>query len=115
MISSTTPRLLKAADAARCLGLTKSTVYDWIARGYLPCHRFGRTIRISVQDLEEYLAKSRLNTLATPRILEAQRQLGIDPERHGLDDPASGLAQPAAYAAPTTPQTSRGIVQESLS
>jgi excisionase family DNA binding protein len=55
----TTPkRFLTAAEAATCLGLAKSTVYDWIARGHIPCHRFGRTVRISLEDMEAYLEKS---------------------------------------------------------
>lgn len=59
MPKNETPRMLKAAEAARCIGVTQSTVYDWIARGYIPCHRFGRTIRISVDDLEAYLEHHR--------------------------------------------------------
>lgn len=77
MTPAETPRFLTARDVSRCLGLTKSTVYDWIAHGSLPCHRFGRTIRVAKTDLEAYLARSRMNVLATARELEAQRDLGL--------------------------------------
>jgi excisionase family DNA binding protein len=65
----TLPRMLTTAEAARCIGITKSTAYDWIARGYIPCHRFGRTIRISSADLEAYLSRSRTNNRAVERAL----------------------------------------------
>jgi excisionase family DNA binding protein len=75
MLHTETPHLLKAADAALCIGITKSTVYDWIARGYIPCHRFGRTIRIDARDLADVIAKARLNDFATERELAAQNVL----------------------------------------
>ncbi|MDD5726380.1 MAG: helix-turn-helix domain-containing protein [Patescibacteria group bacterium] len=75
--TKSSPRLITAREAARCVGITKSTFYDWLARGYLPCHRFGRTIRVNTADLQAYLIRTRMNDLATPRILEAQRTAGI--------------------------------------
>ncbi|MFA4955312.1 MAG: helix-turn-helix domain-containing protein [Patescibacteria group bacterium] len=72
------PRLLTAAQAARCLGFTKSTIYDWLARGYLPYHRLGnRLIRISASDLDAFITKSRINEERFPGTLEAQHELGV--------------------------------------
>lgn len=98
------PRFITAHDAARCIGITKSTVYDWIAKGSIPCYRMGRIIRISTADLEAYLAASRMNTLATPKILAAQEEYGIDPDRVQVDDPGTHLGRPGHYAQPTSSQ-----------
>lgn len=84
------PRLITAREAARCIGITKSTFYDWLARGYLPCHRFGRTIRVNTSDLEAYLVRTRMNELATPSILEAQRASGLslpEPSKYSTEQP----------------------------
>ena len=75
----TEPRMLKADEVARCLGLTRSTVYDWIARGSMPSHRFGRTIRVSSDDLKAYLTRTRMNDFATERELGAGGATGLSP------------------------------------
>ena len=97
--------MLKVDDVARCLGLTRSTVYDWIARGYLPCHRFGRTIRVSSDDLRTYLAGSRINELATERELRAQEEVGVAPKATCLDESPTRLARIEGYdpISPTPP------------
>ncbi len=97
-----TPRLITARDAARCLGITKSTVYDWIARGYLPAHRFSRTIRIRLSDLEEHIERSAINDFATAKELVAQEQLGIRTAA-AMDDVDPSMSQMGAYAPSTTP------------
>lgn len=62
MTTNQTPRLLKAQEAATYLGLAKNTVYDWIQRGYLPHHRFGRTVRIDERDLHAFIDRGRTQT-----------------------------------------------------
>jgi excisionase family DNA binding protein len=39
-------------QAAELLGYTERQVHRWIAAGELPVHRFGRSIRISEENLE---------------------------------------------------------------
>jgi excisionase family DNA binding protein len=56
-----TPRLITAKEAANILSIQKSTFYDWLARGYLPCHRMSRVIRVDKADLDEFLANTRRN------------------------------------------------------
>jgi putative molybdopterin biosynthesis protein len=57
----TQPRLLTAQQAAERLGITKSTVYDWVNRGYIPHHRFGRLVRIDPAELEAYIVRARMD------------------------------------------------------
>jgi excisionase family DNA binding protein len=78
--TATAPRFLNAREAARCVGISTSTFYDWLARGYLPHHKMGRVIRISADDLEAYIRRTRMNELAGPKELEAQRRVNILPD-----------------------------------
>ncbi|MFA5129807.1 MAG: helix-turn-helix domain-containing protein [Patescibacteria group bacterium] len=52
---------IKVKDAARRIGIRTETMYDWINRGYVPAHRFGRFVRILASDFEEYLNRTRIN------------------------------------------------------
>lgn len=74
-MTTPSPRLLKASEAARCIGISRKTMYKWIAQGSLPIHRFGRTIRIAKDDLEAHIQRARLNDLATERELAAQKEV----------------------------------------
>lgn len=71
------PRFLNAREAARYVGISTSTFYDWLARGYLPHHKMGRVIRISSSDLEEFIRRMRLNELSSPQMLAAQEATGL--------------------------------------
>lgn len=53
------PCLLDIQAVARRLDVSPKTVRRMIARGELPVHRIGRLIRISPQDLDACLARSR--------------------------------------------------------
>lgn len=53
------PRLLTVADVAEELQLCERSVRRLITRGDLCVHRVGRAVRVSADDLEGYLAKSR--------------------------------------------------------
>jgi excisionase family DNA binding protein len=72
MPTTSTPQFITAREAAACIGITKSTMYDWINRGYLPHHRIGRLVRIQRSDLESFIRDTRMNDYAGPRELEAQ-------------------------------------------
>lgn len=41
-----------ATEVAEHLGVTKQTVYKWAREGEIPCRRFGRTVKFSIEDIE---------------------------------------------------------------
>ena len=41
------------------LRVSRSTLYEWLAKGELPCYRLGRIIRIRESDLAEFLERRR--------------------------------------------------------
>ncbi len=52
--------MLNVAETAAALGVAQRTVYDLAAPGGpIPCHRIGRRILFSREDLAEYLASCR--------------------------------------------------------
>lgn len=54
------PEWLNTDGAARRLGLNSRTVYRLVNQGELAAYRFGRVIRIRVQDVDAYIAASRI-------------------------------------------------------
>lgn len=46
---------LNANEAAEFLGLSKSTIYSWVASKRLPFHRLGRALRFRKAELESWL------------------------------------------------------------
>jgi excisionase family DNA binding protein len=48
-------RLLTKAELAPRLGITTRTVDSWMAKGYLPFLKIGRTVRFRLSDVELYL------------------------------------------------------------
>ena len=53
-------KFLSVHEVARRLGLNVSTVYEKIRKGKIPAHRFGGSIRVSEQDLEDYIARTKM-------------------------------------------------------
>ena len=45
------------AEVARHFGLTRETIYSMISRGQLDAHRFGRSRRISENQIQECLQR----------------------------------------------------------
>ena len=41
-----------AREVAKHLGVTEKTVYKWARQGEIPCRRFGRTVKFSIEDIE---------------------------------------------------------------
>lgn len=41
-----------AKEVAEHLGVTDKTVYKWAREGIIPCRRFGRTVKFSIEDIE---------------------------------------------------------------
>lgn len=50
---------LTIPEVAKRLRIKPRTVHRRIAEKRLPVHRFGRAVRISVKDLERYIAENR--------------------------------------------------------
>lgn len=48
--------LLKVPEAANLLGLGRTKLYELIARGDIPVVRIDRSVRISVETLEKWVA-----------------------------------------------------------
>lgn len=46
--------MVTAAGAAEMLGLSKRQVYDYAAKGQLPCYRFGSAVRFDAADIDTF-------------------------------------------------------------
>ncbi len=53
------PLLLTIPQAAQLLGLGKTKVYELIWKENLPIHKFGRAVRISPSELQQWLQERR--------------------------------------------------------
>lgn len=51
---------LSTAEAARHLGITPRTLYRFIDQGEIPAFRFGRVIRLKLQDVDEFIEASKI-------------------------------------------------------
>ena len=51
--------LLTVDDIAAKCRVSKQSVYKAIHQGQLPSQRFGRSVRVSQQDLDQYLTRER--------------------------------------------------------
>jgi excisionase family DNA binding protein len=49
--------LLRLPEAARALGLGRSTIYQLVQRGELPVVRVGRAVRVPAEALREWVAR----------------------------------------------------------
>jgi excisionase family DNA binding protein len=57
---------LTLAEAARHIGVARTALYQWLQAGRVPHHRFGRLIKIHVDDLERFVASARAEGTWTP-------------------------------------------------
>jgi excisionase family DNA binding protein len=48
-------RLMTVRELAAFLGLHEKTIYDWTARGELPCVRLGKRLRFQASDVSRWL------------------------------------------------------------
>ena len=69
--------MLRVKQVAERLGLSESKVYEMVERGELPHHRFGGAIRVSEEQVAEYLesTKRERRETAPPRI--RRRRAGL--------------------------------------
>ncbi|MFZ6005445.1 MAG: helix-turn-helix domain-containing protein [Actinomycetota bacterium] len=51
---------LSTQEAARRLGITPRTLYRFIDLGDLPAYRLGRVIRLKADDIDAFIAASRI-------------------------------------------------------
>lgn len=49
-------RLWTVRDVAQFLGVHEKTIYDWAARGDLPCFRLGNRLRFSPTELTRWVS-----------------------------------------------------------
>lgn len=54
-------RLYTTAQVAQVLQISEASVRRWVALGDLPCYRFGRSVRVSLSDLTQYIDECRDN------------------------------------------------------
>jgi len=59
-MSTSTPRWLSTAEAARRLGITPRTLYRFIDEGQLPAYRFGRVIRLKENEVDVFIDTCRI-------------------------------------------------------
>ena len=54
-----TRQLLKAADVARILNISKSLAYRLLQRGKIPSIRINQSVRVDPGDLQQFIARNR--------------------------------------------------------
>jgi excisionase family DNA binding protein len=64
---------LKATEVARRLGVGKTSLYGWLARGDIASYRVGRLIRIKESDVEAFMSHHRVER-STPHTYERRPQ-----------------------------------------
>ena len=53
------PKLMTAQDVANYLGLQRGTIYSLVSRGELDSHKYGRSRRFTIEQVNEYVHRSR--------------------------------------------------------
>ena len=103
-----THRWISTADAARALGITTRTLYRLVNSGDLSAYRFGRMIRIKREDVERFIAASRieLGSVDFPRGRPGAD--GGDDESES-EDPDEGLSGTREPRRPTGPEGSGSV------
>ena len=66
-------QLLRVEEAARVLGIGRSTVYELIGRRELPVIRIGRSTRIPRRRLEDWIERHTDDENAGPTMLRLRR------------------------------------------
>lgn len=58
---------LRPREAAKALGVSKRTLWDWTKRGLVPHVRIERLVRYPVADLHRWLRESATGSSSSPR------------------------------------------------
>jgi excisionase family DNA binding protein len=89
--------LLRPGDLAGPLGLSRSRIYQLIARGEIPATRCGRSIRIPREAWEQWLAD------------QARRALeGVDPDAERHEPAGASTTAAELHAGPEGPAPKQG-------
>ncbi|SDF09244.1 substrate-binding domain-containing protein [Sporomusa acidovorans] len=67
-------------EVAKILKISRFTVYEMIKRGDLAAYHIGRKVRVEAPDLENYIQKSKKNTLAPSTAAQPSEQAAIEPD-----------------------------------
>ena len=62
-----TERLLTARELGGLLGFAAGTIVDWAERGEIPCFKVGGRLRFRLSEVEPWLERHRVGTVAPPR------------------------------------------------
>ena len=54
-----TRRYLRATDIADMFGVTTRTVWAWVAEGLVPCHKIGRLVFFTQEDIDSLMSTNR--------------------------------------------------------
>lgn len=74
-------KLLTAQEVADILKIKKNTVYELVKRGELPSKKVGKQVRISTQDINQYLNISDNNTTAShTAVITSKPEISAQPE-----------------------------------
>ena len=68
------PLLLRPTEAAKLLGLSRSTVYEMIAAGELPSVRLGHSIRVPLGALKMWIDQRTIPAASSHSTLEDGRR-----------------------------------------
>ncbi len=55
--------MYKAEDVRQRLGVGRATAYKLISSGEIPSYRVGRVLRVKPEDVDNYLARNRRETM----------------------------------------------------
>jgi excisionase family DNA binding protein len=61
-------QLIKVAEAAQRLGLSRTMLYKLIREGVLPCVRIGRTVRVDSSTLDLWVAQQATMTAVSREV-----------------------------------------------
>jgi excisionase family DNA binding protein len=75
-------KLLKGTDVAQILGISKALAYRLMAQGQISSVRFGRTVRVRLEDLEIFIQRNMTKSLVQSEngnvVISNLRLLGKD-------------------------------------
>jgi excisionase family DNA binding protein len=80
---------LGTKDASARLGITLRSLYRFIDEGHLPAYKFGRVIRMKVQDVDRFVESCRIQPGQLEHLYPPLK--GVDGE-DGADDSAGEAA-----------------------
>jgi excisionase family DNA binding protein len=85
--------LLRPAEAAEALGVSRSRVYELIQQGELPSLRIGGVVRVPVEGLRDWI----------------EAQLGTDPAPAATAPPTAKPPRPTARGHKSSPQSAAAV------